>query len=75
MTEAGRALGDRKMDLKCNGATPKIEIDAETYAVTADGELLVCEPAETLPMAQRYFCSEGRRSESSFQTCQTTSNR
>ncbi len=38
-----------------NGATPKIEIDAETYAVTADGELLVCEPAETLPMAQRYF--------------------
>jgi urease subunit alpha len=38
-----------------NGATPKIEIDAETYAVTADGELLVCEPADKLPMAQRYF--------------------
>ncbi len=37
------------------GATPKIEIDAETYAVTADGELLVCEPADRLPMAQRYF--------------------
>ena len=38
-----------------NGATPKIEIDPETYEVTADGELLTCEPAETLPMAQRYF--------------------
>ena len=38
-----------------NGATPKITVDPETYAVTADGELLVCEPAETLPMAQRYF--------------------
>ncbi len=38
-----------------NGATPKIEIDPETYDVTADGELLVCEPADKLPMAQRYF--------------------
>jgi urease subunit alpha len=38
-----------------NGATPKIEIDAETYEVRADGELLVCEPAKVLPMAQRYF--------------------
>jgi urease subunit alpha len=38
-----------------NGATPKIEIDPETYDVRADGELLVCEPAEKLPMAQRYF--------------------
>ena len=45
----------RKTGLIQGGATPKIEIDAETYAVTADGELLVCEPAETLPMAQRYF--------------------
>ena len=35
--------------------TPKIVIDPETYAVTADGDLLVCESAETLPMAQRYF--------------------
>jgi urease subunit alpha len=34
---------------------PNIEIDPETYDVRADGELLVCEPAETLPMAQRYF--------------------
>ena len=38
-----------------NGATPKIEVDAETYRVTADGEHLVCEPAKELPMAQRYF--------------------
>ena len=45
----------RKQSMVHNGATPKITIDPETYAVTADGELLVCEPAETLPMAQRYF--------------------
>ena len=38
-----------------NGATPKIHVDPETYAVTADGVLLVCEPATELPMAQRYF--------------------
>jgi urease subunit alpha len=38
-----------------NNATPKIEIDPETYDVRADGELLVCEPADKLPMAQRYF--------------------
>ena len=38
-----------------NGATPKIEIDPETYDVRADGELLVCEPSDKLPMAQRYF--------------------
>ena len=44
-----------KKDMVHNGATPNITIDPETYAVTADGELLVCEPAETLPMAQRYF--------------------
>ena len=45
----------RKTSLVHNGATPKITIDPETYAVTADGELLVCEPADKLPMAQRYF--------------------
>jgi urease subunit alpha len=45
----------RKKHMVHNGATPNIEIDPETYAVTADGELLVCEPLETLPMAQRYF--------------------
>jgi urease subunit alpha len=38
-----------------NSATPKIEIDPETYDVRADGELLTCEPADNLPMAQRYF--------------------
>ena len=38
-----------------NGATPRIEVDSETYAVRADGELLVCEPAGSLPMTQRYF--------------------
>jgi len=34
---------------------PKIQVDPETYEVRADGELLVCEPAKVLPMAQRYF--------------------
>jgi urease subunit alpha len=38
-----------------NSATPKIEVDPETYEVRADGELLTCAPAEVLPMAQRYF--------------------
>ena len=36
-------------------ALPKVEVDPETYEVFADGELLHCEPAEVLPMAQRYF--------------------
>ncbi|MCH9638720.1 MAG: urease subunit alpha [Betaproteobacteria bacterium] len=47
--------GLRKKDMIHNGATPKMEIDPETYEVRADGELLTCEPATTLPMAQRYF--------------------
>jgi urease subunit alpha len=38
-----------------NDATPNIEVDAETYEVRADGELLTCQPAKVLPMAQRYF--------------------
>jgi urease subunit alpha len=45
----------RKSDMIHNGATPTMEVDAETYEVRADGELLVCEPAKVLPMAQRYF--------------------
>ncbi|ATA52964.1 urease subunit alpha [Variovorax boronicumulans] len=45
----------RKQDLIHNGYTPKMEIDAQTYAVRADGQLLTCEPAKVLPMAQRYF--------------------
>src|SRR5690349_5618576 len=44
-----------KKNMIHNDATPNIEIDAETYEVRADGELLTCAPAETLPMAQRYF--------------------
>jgi urease subunit alpha len=44
-----------KKDMVLNDATPFIEVDPETYDVRADGELLVCEPAEVLPMAQRYF--------------------
>ncbi len=44
-----------KKDMVNNSATPKIEVDPETYEVHADGELLTCEPATTLPLAQRYF--------------------
>ena len=45
----------RKADMIHNGATPHMEVDPETYEVRADGELLVCEAAVILPMAQRYF--------------------
>jgi len=45
----------RKADMIHNSATPHMEVDPETYEVRADGELLVCEPAAVLPMAQRYF--------------------
>ena len=48
-----RGIGKRDMVL--NDATPRIAVDPETYEVRADGELLTCEPAEALPMAQRYF--------------------
>ncbi len=44
-----------KKDLVLNDATPEIEVHPETYEVRADGELLTCQPAEVLPMAQRYF--------------------
>ena len=44
-----------KKDLKLNNATPRMEVDPETYEVRADGELLTCEPASVLPLAQRYF--------------------
>ena len=44
-----------KKDLRLNSATPHVEVNPETYEVRADGELLTCEPAEVLPMAQRYF--------------------
>ena len=45
----------RKQDMIHNGYTPTMEVDPETYEVRANGELLVCEPAKILPMAQRYF--------------------
>ena len=44
-----------KKDLILNDALPEIEVNPETYEVRADGELLTCQPAEVLPMAQRYF--------------------
>jgi urease subunit alpha len=47
--------GVKKGDMVHNALTPTMEIDAQTYAVRADGELLTCEPATVLPMAQRYF--------------------
>jgi urease subunit alpha len=45
----------RKKDMIRNNYQPKISVDPETYQVVADGELLTCEPAKVLPMAQRYF--------------------
>ena len=48
-----RAIG--KINMVHNAAMPKIEVDPETYEVRADGEVLTCEPARVLPMAQRYF--------------------
>ena len=47
--------GVRKQHMIHNAYLPKMEIDAQTYAVRADGQLLTCEPATSLPMAQRYF--------------------
>jgi urease subunit alpha len=51
--ERCRSIG--KKDMVHNAATPKLEVNPETYEVRADGELLTCEPATVLPMAQRYF--------------------
>ena len=48
-----RGIGKR--DLKLNDAMPHVEVNPETYEVRANGELLTCEPAQELPMAQRYF--------------------
>ena len=45
----------RKKDMLLNSYQPTIEVDSQTYEVRADGELLVCEPATVLPLAQRYF--------------------
>ncbi|KEO51201.1 urease subunit alpha [Thioclava pacifica] len=51
--EGTRGIG--KAQMIHNAATPKIDVHPETYEVRADGELLTCEPAEVLPLAQRYF--------------------
>ncbi|MGW8246492.1 MAG: urease subunit alpha [Acidiferrobacterales bacterium] len=48
-----RSIG--KKDMLLNDYQPKIEVDSQTYEVRADGELLTCEPATSLPLAQRYF--------------------
>ncbi len=53
VTNTRGGIGKHSMVL--NAETPHIEVDPETYEVRADGELLVCEPAEILPLAQRYF--------------------
>jgi len=45
----------RKSDMKLNDALPRMTVDAETYTVTADGEVLRSHPAQVLPLAQRYF--------------------
>jgi urease subunit alpha len=50
-----RTRGIGKKDMVHNAWQPKLEVDPETYEVRADGELLACEPAKVLPMAQRYF--------------------
>jgi urease subunit alpha len=44
-----------KADMLLNDYLPHIEVDAQTYEVRADGQLLTCEPASVLPLAQRYF--------------------
>jgi urease subunit alpha len=51
--EGTRTIGKR--DMIHNDALPQMEVDPETYEVRADGELLTCEPATVLPLAQRYF--------------------
>ena len=47
--------GVRKQHMVHNNYLPRMEIDAQTYSVRADGQLLTCEPALSLPMTQRYF--------------------
>ena len=47
--------GLTKRDMINNDALPHMEVDPDTYEVRADGVLLTCEPAQVLPMAQRYF--------------------
>ncbi len=55
LSAAKNIRGVRKQHMVHNAYLPKMDIDAQTYAVRADGQLLTCEPATSLPMAQRYF--------------------
>ena len=54
-TRRGPITNGARFRMKNNDALPRIDVDPETYEVRADGELLTCEPATVLPMAQRYF--------------------
>lgn len=51
----GNTRNIRKKDMVLNNYQPVIEVDSQTYEVKADGQLLTCEPAESLPLAQRYY--------------------
>jgi urease subunit alpha len=55
LAAVGNTRGIGKAQMVHNDLQPKIDVDPETYEVRADGELLACEPAQVLPMAQRYF--------------------
>lgn len=51
----GGVCGLTKLDMKLNDALPKIEVDPETYTVSANGEVLTCDPAATVPLSRNYF--------------------
>lgn len=56
MVEAvSNVRGLTKLDMKLNDALPEIEVDPESYTVTADGEVLKCEPASSVPLSRNYF--------------------
>jgi urease subunit alpha len=55
LSVARNIRGVRKQHMVHNAYLPHMEVDPQTYAVRADGQLLVCEPATELPMTQRYF--------------------
>jgi urease subunit alpha len=55
LSVARNIRGVRKQHMVHNAYLPHMEVDPQTYAVRADGQLLVCEPATSLPMTQRYF--------------------
>jgi urease len=51
----GGVRGLTKLDMQLNDALPKINVDPETYTVTADGEVLSCQPAAAVPLSRNYF--------------------